>query len=131
MTASEHTNGNTKLVGVAALVAALCAAPDLRAAWHALKAHEADIAGFIDNKVTPKLEKTGLPSLEDMQRRGVEKNAIQDDNPVTVIFNDGSSLLLDAEAGIKALNPPGTYPAAPKGHGMPGRSVERIDSPLL
>lgn len=115
--------------GTAGRIAASCpGASGLRAAWDALKAHEAEIAGFVDNKVTPKRETVSLPSLEDMQRRGVEKNAIQDDNPVTVIFNDGSSLLLDAGAGIKSLKPPGTYPPVKKSH---GQTIERIHSPLL
>lgn len=123
----ENLNGNN--LGTAGKVAALCAGvPDLRAAWNALKAHEAEIAGFIDNKVTPKRETIALPTLEDMQRRGVEKNAIEDDNPVTVVFNDGSSLLLDAHEGIKSLRPPGTYPSVKKDG---GQVIERIHSPLL
>lgn len=131
MTTRENNNGDRKPESMAARVAAFCAGPDLCAAWNALKAHEGDIAGFIDNKVTPKQEEAVLPSLEDMQRRGVEKNAIQDDNPVTVIFSDGSALLLDAGVGIGDLKPPGTYPSLRKGQGARGRSVERIDSPFL
>ncbi|HEY8191118.1 MAG TPA: hypothetical protein VIG74_01745, partial [Alphaproteobacteria bacterium] len=114
--------------GIATKLAAASPASGLAAAWQALREAESDIAGFIDNKVTPKKPIARLPMLAELERRGVEKNAIQDGNPVTVIFNDGSALTLCPEAGLRDPLPAGTYRTG----GMnPVLHVDTISSPLL
>jgi hypothetical protein len=114
--------------GIAEKLVTASTAPGLAAAWQALQGAEADIACFIDNKVTPKMPVVKLPALAEFGRRGVEKNSIHDDNPVTVVFNDGSALTLCGETGFRDPRPAGTY--AP-GAAKPQPHVDIISSPLL
>lgn len=104
------------------------AGANLSSAWQALHDVESDIAGFIDNKVTPKTPDVKLPLLAELERQGVEKNSIRDGNPVTVIFNDGSALVLCAETGLRDPLPAGTYRT---GDASPAPHVDIISSPLL
>ncbi len=114
--------------GIAAAVKATCRETGLVAAWRSLHHAESDIAGFIDNKVTPKTPDVKLPLLAELERQGVEKNSIRDGNPVTVIFNDGSALVLCAETGLRDPLPAGTYKT---GGFPPALHVDTILSPLL
>ena len=113
--------------GIASAIAASCSARTLEAAWESLKSSEALIARFIDNKVIPKGPPGKMPSLAEMRRTGVEKNSIEDDNPVRVVFNDGSALLLNARNGVTGTEPAGTYNAGCEAE-VP---VEIFRSPLL
>ena len=85
----------------------------LLAAWTAVKEREHEIAGFIDYKVTPTGLKGQLPALEELLASDRNKYSIEN-NPVTILFNDGPGFglhlpQLNNDPAIEGFYPPGTF----------------------
>ncbi len=77
----------------------------LQRIYDQLKLSEPRIVGLVDNKVTPQNTPAGvLPPLEEFTRISGDRNSINN-NPVKVIFDDGSTFSFSGLSGIRQINP--------------------------